>query len=63
MLTSSHLPPNMNNKDGFFAPEALILVVDDEPMNLTVFRNFLKTTHIQIDTADCGDAAIRLTVS
>ncbi len=61
MLTSSHLPQNMNNKDNFFAPEALILVVDDEPMNLTVFRNFLKTTHIQIDTADCGDAAIRLT--
>lgn len=35
----------------FFAPAAKILVVDDNPMNLTVVRGLLKRTGVQIITA------------
>ncbi len=38
----------------FTAPDALILVTDDTPMNLTVIRGLLKPTKIQIDTAESG---------
>lgn len=38
----------------FTAPDACILVVDDNVMNLTVVKSLLKTTKIQIDTADGG---------
>ncbi len=39
---------------GFEAPNARVLVVDDTPLNLTVFKALLKKTKIQIDTADGG---------
>ncbi len=42
----------------FMAPEAQILVVDDMPMNLLVFRNLLKRTKVMIDTASGGDEAL-----
>ena len=45
----------------FHAPDARILVVDDTEMNLTVIRNLLKKTRIQIDTASSGKEALRLT--
>lgn len=38
----------------FTAPKAAILVVDDNPMNLMVFKSLLKQTKVQIDTADGG---------
>ena len=38
----------------FRAPQAVILVVDDTVMNLTVIRGLLKQTKIQIDTATSG---------
>ena len=44
----------------FTAPEARVLVVDDTPMNLTVVRNLLKRTKIQIDTAASGDEGLAL---
>ncbi len=44
----------------FVAPEAKILVVDDNEINLKVFVNLLRETKMQIDTADSGDAAIVL---
>ena len=44
----------------FTAQNALILVTDDTPMNLTVFKNLLKKTKIQIDTAVSGDECIRM---
>ena len=47
-------------KERFRAPEARILVVDDNRMNLTVFVNLLKKTGIRIDTATGGDEALRL---
>ena len=42
----------------FTAPEADVLVVDDTPVNLTVFSSLLKRTKIRIDTAESGDEAV-----
>ena len=42
------------------APSAKILVVDDTPMNLTVIRGLLKTTMIQVDTAESGAQALTM---
>ncbi|MCR5402397.1 MAG: response regulator [Butyrivibrio sp.] len=44
----------------FIAPSAMILSVDDNPMNLVVFSNLIKHNRVQIDTASSGDEAIRL---
>ncbi len=49
-----------NYHEKFTAPEARVLVVDDTPVNLTVFVNLLKRTGLQIDTAESGDACISL---
>lgn len=46
--------------ESFIAPEARILVVDDTEMNLTVIRNLLKQTQIQIDTALSGQEGLKL---
>lgn len=40
--------------ESFVAPNANVLVVDDTEMNLTVFKNLLKQTRMQIDTATSG---------
>ncbi len=45
----------------FIAPEARVLVVDDYPLNLTVFQNLLSRTQIRTDCAESGDAGIALT--
>lgn len=42
----------------FYAPDAKVLVVDDNAMNRGVFRNLLKQTAIQIDDADSGMACL-----
>ncbi|MBO5552439.1 MAG: response regulator [Lachnospiraceae bacterium] len=44
----------------FLAPKAQILVIDDTPVNLVVFKSLLKQTHIQIDTALSGDEGLAL---
>ena len=44
----------------FTAPDAVVLMVDDTPMNLTVFRNLLKQTKVQIDTAERGAEGLEL---
>lgn len=41
-------------RSAYTAPEAKILVVDDYTMNLKVFKGLLKSTQIQIDTAESG---------
>ena len=45
----------------FTAPTAKVLVVDDNSMNLLVFKNLLKKTKMKIDTAINGDEGIILT--
>ncbi len=47
-------------KQIFEAPEAKVLVVDDNAMNLAVFQALLKRTKVQIDTADSGRACLAL---
>ncbi len=47
-------------RESFTAPYARLLVVDDTPVNLSVFRNLLKRTKVQIDTATGGDEGISL---
>lgn len=43
----------------FIAPEALILIVDDNSVNLTVAEGLLKPLQLQIDTAKSGKEAIK----
>lgn len=44
----------------FEAPEARVLVVDDNSMNLTVFQSLLKRTRMGITTADSGKRCLEL---
>ncbi len=44
----------------FEAPEASVLVVDDNSMNLTVFKSLLKRTKMRITTADSGRRCLEL---
>ena len=46
-------------KVSFIAPEAKVLVVDDNEMNLLVAENLLKATQIQVDTAISGMTALK----
>lgn len=48
-------------RQSFEAPDAHILVVDDNEMNLMVVRKLLSETKIQIDTALSGAECLRLT--
>lgn len=48
-------------KVSFIAPEARILVVDDNEINRKVFTNLLKKTQIQIDEAESGYEALEKT--
>ncbi len=42
----------------FIAPDADILVVDDNPMNLSVMKGLLKATKVFVTTASSGEEAI-----
>ncbi|MDD6812744.1 MAG: ATP-binding protein [Lachnospiraceae bacterium] len=48
-----------NYKESFHAPNAKILVVDDNDMNLKVVKGLLKQTKVQIDTAKSGMEGIQ----
>ena len=48
-------------KEKFTAPTAKVLVIDDNPMNLMVFKNLLKQTKMKIYTANSGDEGLLLT--
>ncbi len=47
---------------GFFAPEARILIVDDNEMNLEVEKKLIEDTRIIIDTARSGQMALDMTM-
>ena len=47
-------------REKFSAPDAAVLMVDDTPMNLTVFKSLLKLTGIRIDTAASGSEGLVL---
>ncbi|MBR6238382.1 MAG: response regulator [Lachnospiraceae bacterium] len=48
-------------KEKFTAPNAGILVLDDNPMNLLVFKNLIKQTLISVDTAEDAYVGLALT--
>ena len=56
----SHTQVSVRQYDSFEAPDAKILVVDDMPMNLTVFTSVLKHTKMNITTADSGKKGLEL---
>ena len=47
-------------REKFTAPDAVILMVDDTPMNLTVFKSLLKQTKVQVDTAESGAEGLHM---
>ena len=57
-LREEHPSNRKKTNAGLFAPRAHILVVDDNPMNLTVFKNLLKRTGVKVDTAGSGDEGL-----
>lgn len=48
-------------KQKFEAPEARVLVVDDNDLNRTVITKLLKATKLQIDMADGGESCLEMT--
>ena len=44
----------------FIAKSARVLVVDDNPMNLSVFKGLVRPTKVQVTTADSGQACLDL---
>lgn len=56
----SKIVDNDNYKTGFVAPEARILVVDDNEMNLKVFKSLLKHTEINICEANSGRKSLQI---
>ena len=55
------LDANKKYKEKFTAPQAEVIVIDDNPMDLVVFKSLLKQTKVKIDTADSGDEGLLLT--
>ncbi len=50
--------PEEHYKESFIAPEARILAVDDNELNLKVVRGLLKNLKLNIDTVTCGKECI-----
>ena len=50
-------------KEKLHAPEATVLVVDDNKINLTVFKSLIKKTRIQTDTACSGKECLEKTAA
>ncbi len=48
---------------GFEAPEAKVLVVDDNASNLLVVSKLLRETKVQVETVSCGEDALKRTLN
>ncbi|MCR5278321.1 MAG: response regulator [Lachnospiraceae bacterium] len=48
-------------REKFTAPDAHVLVIDDNPMNLVVFKSLLKQTRVKVDIANDGDEGLKMT--
>lgn len=59
-LSHTNAKHSSEYKEVFTAPNASILVVDDNPMNLIVFKNLIKKTLIATDTANSGDESLSM---
>ncbi|MCR5118994.1 MAG: response regulator [Lachnospiraceae bacterium] len=47
-------------KVSFTAPDAEVLIADDNAMNLMVFKSLLKETKVKVDMAERGEEALRM---
>ena len=54
---------SQKKKDKILAPEAKVLVVDDNIVNLKVFTGLLKVTKIQVVQANSGEEALKCTMN
>lgn len=45
--------------DGLFEPAAVVLIVDDEPINLSILEQQLCASHYQVDKAHSGTEALK----
>ena len=61
-LESRHSSRHSDYHKHFEAPDARILVVDDNASNLMVVQKLLRDTRVQIDTASSGAEALRKTL-
>ncbi len=55
---ASLLRESASYRESFQAPEARVLVVDDTPLNITVFRGLVRSMRIQVDSAADGEAGL-----
>ena len=58
-----HIAGGKSYHEKFTAPEARVLVVDDNEMNLMVFKSLIKQTGVKTDTAISGNEGIALAAS
>ncbi|MBQ6005531.1 MAG: response regulator [Selenomonadaceae bacterium] len=58
-FTEEHAAPSKKYAPSFIAPDAEILIVDDNEMNLLVAESLLKATKIKIDTALSGMSCLK----
>ena len=56
-----HIKNTQTGKSTLYAPEARVLVVDDNDMNLEVMEGLLRDTRIKVDLADSGRACLEMT--
>ena len=56
----SNMVKGKADKEIFVAPDARILVVDDQEMNLFVAKSLLKRTEVQVDVCDRGDKCLEM---
>ena len=59
-IREKHSQQKGNRQGSFTAPQARVLVVDDNAMNLTVFKALLKRTKLQVVTADSGRQCLEM---
>lgn len=57
-LYQKRLDQEQKYRVSFTAPQAHVLVVDDNAMNLAVVQSLLKQTQVQIDTAEDGEKCL-----
>lgn len=60
-FVSNHESYRQHYKQSFEAPEARVLIVDDNEMNLMVAKKLLAPTKLQIDTASSGEECLACT--
>ncbi len=56
----SYMKSKKEYHESFQAPDAKVLIVDDNNMNLLVVKNFLKKTMVQVTTCQSGQSCLEL---